>query len=67
MDGSYTKIDSGANLMVDTPKGRKHEHVLKFMIRVSLEMVRCHVTGCTTLGNYKVQHNMHYNERLASC
>jgi len=35
VDGFSTKDGSGANLIIETPHGGKHEHALKFMFKAS--------------------------------
>ena len=34
-DGSSTKDGSGVGLIIEAPRGERHEHTLKFMFRVS--------------------------------
>ena len=35
MDGLFTKDSSGVNLIIENPKGERHEHALKFMFKAS--------------------------------
>ena len=35
VDGSSTKDDSGAGLIIKTPQGERQEHTLKFMFKAS--------------------------------